>query len=380
MQIHFKTISEPGIPGQKWQNLFFTHWEAYKKWLIENEKEAPTADLKTSQAALKTHMPEIWPTYVRLCELAGADEVAAKFLTGYQPPFYVTGCSNAIFEGEDFQLVRNYDHHPDLFEGVQMLTKWNRKKVIATNDCLIGVLDGINEDGLVVSLTFGGRKITGEGFGIPFILRYVLEFCNNVDEAIETLIRIPTHMAYNVTLADRLGHYKTIRVAPNEEAVITNAAFTTNHQKKIDWPENAKFNKTVERALFLKNLLAEDQLSASDLVEAFLRKPLYNDLFKQGFGTLFTAAYQPITGRVDLRWPKQKISQSFQHFVEQDKLIHLQQRKKKAKPRKHFSIPYQGHTAKNITYSNPFLDKSDPEESKEITKAFLSEIWSTVKL
>jgi predicted choloylglycine hydrolase len=379
MQINFKAISEPGLPGKKWQNLFFTHWEAYKKWLIENETTAPTADLETSQIALKTHMPEMWPTYVRLCELVGADAIAAKFLTGYQPPFYVSGCSNAIFEGDDFQLVRNYDHHPDLFEGVQILTKWNQKKVIATNDCLIGVLDGINEDGLVVSLTFGGRKVTGSGFGIPFILRYILEFYTNVDEAIEALVRIPSHMAYNVTLADKTGNYKTIRVAPNEKAVVTDAAFTTNHQKKIRWPENARFNKTIERALFLKNILAEERLSAQDLVSAFLRKPLYNDLFEEGFGTLFTAAYLPISGRVSLLWPHHIISQSFDNFKEQEQTIHLKQRRKRVKQRKNVSIPYQGYTAKSITYSNPNLDKIATKKSEEITKEILSEIWSATK-
>jgi len=88
-------------------------------------------------------------------------------------------------------------------------------------------------------------------------------------------------MAYNVTVVDKSGHYKTVQVAPNEKAVVTDAAFTTNHQKRLDWPENAAFNKTIERSLFLKNLLKEEGLSASDLVDAFMRKPLYNDLFKR---------------------------------------------------------------------------------------------------
>lgn len=379
MQILFETISEPSLPGKKWQNLFFTHWDAYKKWLIENEKEVSPTSLEASQQALKTYMPELWPTYERLCSLVNADETAAKFLTGYQPPFYVSGCSNAILKGDDFQLIRNYDHHPDLFEGVQLLTKWNQKKVIVTSDCLIGVLDGINEDGLVVSLTFGGRKITGKGFGIPFILRYILEFCSNVDEAIDTLTRIPSHMAYNVTVADKSCHYKTIRVAPNEKAVITNSAFTTNHQHKVDWPENARFNKTVERSLFLRNLLEEKHLTKPDLVAAFLRKPLYNNLFKEGFGTLFTAAYHPKSGQVNLYWPNEQISQSFENFKEEEKLIHFKQRRHSRSKPKQLSIPYQGHTAKQITYSNPLLDKAAAKTSKAITDEFLSEVWSAFK-
>ncbi|HAJ19087.1 MAG TPA: hypothetical protein DCL95_03350, partial [Rhodospirillaceae bacterium] len=64
-----------------------------------------------------------------------------------------------------------------------------------------GVLDGVNEKGLAVSLTFGGRRAVGEGFGIPVILRNILEFCATVEDAAKVLAEVPTHMAYNVTAA-----------------------------------------------------------------------------------------------------------------------------------------------------------------------------------
>ena len=37
------------------------------------------------------------------------------------------------------------------------------------SDCLWGLLDGMNDDGLGVSLTFGGRRVLGDGFGIPIV-------------------------------------------------------------------------------------------------------------------------------------------------------------------------------------------------------------------
>ena len=378
MQIQFTSISEPGLPGQKWLNLFSIHWETYRIWVLENEDKDQSADLNTSQTALKTYMPELWPNYLYLCNLAEADEIAAKFLTGYMPPFYVSGCSNAVLKDEQIHLVRNYDHHPDLFEGVQLLSKWNHKKVIAISDCLIGVLDGINEDGLVVSLTFGGRKITGKGFGIPFILRYVLEFCSNVEEAVSCLTRIPSHMAYNVTVIDKYGNHKTVRVAPGDEPVVTNATYTTNHQKKIRWPENAAFNKTVERSSFLKHLLTEENLTKDELIQTFLRKPLYNNLFKEGFGTLFTAAYTPQNGEVELHWPGQCIKQSFKQFTEQTTCVSVQQKKARNLRTKNFSIPHQGYTAKSITYANPYLDKEILDKNKSITPEFIDEVWANI--
>lgn len=324
MQLHFNAVSEPGLPGKKWQKLYNTHWEAYRSWLKSKGKQY-NSNLKTSEAALKKYMPEMWPTYKRLCKLAKADEQAACFLTGFQPPAYISGCSNAVLTGKEVQLVRNYDYHPNLMEGTQLLSAWNGKKVIATSDCLIGAVDGMNEDGLAISLTFGGREVVGKGFGIPFILRYVLEFCSNVDEAVAALIRIPSHMSYNVTVVDRTGAFKTVRLAPDREPLVTDAAFTTNHQGYVDWPENAAFNKTLERSAFLEKMLAKKGMNAAKIADSFLKKPLYNKRFKEGFGTLFTAVYRPAEGIVEMRWPKVKVSQTFDDFQEQYKLIDFEQ-------------------------------------------------------
>tara|TARA_R100000935_G_scaffold57686_1_gene92214 strand:+ start:86 stop:1342 length:1257 start_codon:yes stop_codon:yes gene_type:complete len=324
MQLHFNAISEPGKPGKKWQKLFNTHWSAYQAW-YNSKGAAHVPDLETSQAALKKYMPKMWSTYQQLCKLVKADDVAARFLTGFQPPAYISACSQAVITGKEIQLVRNYDYHPDLMEGTQLLSAWNGKKVIATSDCLIGVVDGMNEDGLAISLTFGGRKEVGVGFGIPFILRYVLEFCSNVEEAVETLVKIPSHMSYNVTVVDKTGTYKTVRLSPDNVPVITDAAFTTNHQGTIDWPENAAFNKTLERSAFLEKMLSKKGINGKAISDAFLKKPLYNTLFKEGFGTLFTAVYRPAEGVVETRWPNISVRQTFNDFKEEYHLIQYTQ-------------------------------------------------------
>ncbi len=320
MQLQFDSISELGEPGSKFKKLFNSYWPSYNAWL-NSKGVAYVPDLATSKAALKKHMPEMLPTYEKLCELVNADAVAARFLTGFQPPAYISACSQAVLSGDKIQLVRNYDYHPDLMEGTLLLSSWNGKKVIATSDCLVGAVDGMNEDGLAISLTFGGRKVVGEGFGIPFILRYVLEFCSNVQEAVEALTRIPSHMSYNVTVVDRSGTFKTVLLSPDRAPVVTDAAFTTNHQVTVDWPENATFNKTIERSAFLNDLLAQKGLDAKTLSDAFLRKPLYNTLFSEGFGTLYTGVYQPGEGTIKLRWPKESMLQSFDDFTEESKLI-----------------------------------------------------------
>ena len=64
-------------------------------------------------------------------------------------------------------LIRNYDYHPELFEQVVMSTRFTDREVVGTSDCLWGLLDGMNSDGLAVSLTFGGAKSMGEGSAFP---------------------------------------------------------------------------------------------------------------------------------------------------------------------------------------------------------------------
>ncbi|MEX1003073.1 MAG: C45 family peptidase [Crocinitomicaceae bacterium] len=320
MQLHFKAISEPGKPGVKWQRLFNIHWPAYRKWLI-SEKRSETPTLEASKEALKKYMPEMIPTYNRLCKLIKADPEAAQFLTGFQPPSYLNGCAQVVLKGKEPRLIRNYDYHPALTEGTQLLSCWNGKQVIATSDCLIGVLDGINEDGLAVSLSFGGRPEVGIGFGIPFILRYILEFCSTHEEAVAALCRIPTHMAYNVTVVDKSGGHKTVRLAPGRKPEVTEDNYVTNHQGTVNWPENAAFNQTVERSASLEQTLLLSKMDAELVLNAFLAPPLYNIRYAEGFGTLYTAEYLPKKGKVNIYWPGEKLSQSFKNFTETYKRI-----------------------------------------------------------
>ena len=53
--------------------------------------------------------------------------------------------------------------------------------------------------GLAVSSTFGGRRIVGAGFGIPIVVRYLLQTCTTVGEAEE---RPSLNLAHNLTIVD----------------------------------------------------------------------------------------------------------------------------------------------------------------------------------
>ncbi|MBB3329445.1 putative choloylglycine hydrolase [Halomonas campaniensis] len=312
----FRTVLE-AAPGAKWQSLFDYHWPAYEPWyLAEGERERP--GYLACYNALRRHMPELLDTYRALCELAGGGDLASRFLSLYQPPPYITGCSQAVLARPGATLLaRNYDYPPELCEGTILYTHWNERRVIAMSDCLWGVLDGMNDRGLAVSLAFGGRQVVGEGFGAPVILRYLLEFCDTVPEAAEVLSRVPTHMAYNITVADASGRYVTAMIAPDRRASIRRVPVATNHQKRIEWYAHALASETLIRERQLSILVDDEATSEERLVAAFSAPPLFRHDYRRGLGTVYTAFYRPREGRACFHWPGMNLDLSFDDFPEE---------------------------------------------------------------
>lgn len=310
--------------NRKWQSLFNAYWPAYKNW-YQSKKQGGinTRELAIARKALKSTMPEIIPIYNQLCEFGNDDPAAMQFLTLYQPPAYLINCSQAVFFDEQPILIRNYDLSPDLSENTILLTNWQGRKVITTNECLWGADDGINDAGLAVSLTFGGRKELGTGFGIPLIMRYVLQTCETVKQAIKQLQRVPSHMAYNVTVVDKSGDFATVMLAPDQISIVTRQGVATNHQQKILWHEQASFSKTIERKRHLESLLKSAGLDENRLVNAFHRSPLYSTNYLQKFGTVYTAVYKPMSCSLAYHWPDQKWQHSVEAFNEGTKTIEL---------------------------------------------------------
>ena len=315
----FRAVDE-ALPGPAWQALCREFWPSYRRWYLQSGDDARPYYLACLRA-LKDHMPELLGTYEALVELAGGGDLEARFLSLYCPPPYVSACSQAVWPGDRPLLVRNYDYPAQLCEGVILRTAWNGRQVIGVSDCMWGLLDGINEDGLALSLSFGGRRKVGEGFGVPLLLRYVLETCERTAEAAGALARIPVHMSYNVTIVDRSGEFVTVYLAPGRHGDIRRTAAATNHQQRIEWKQHASATATVERHRRLLLMLQDSEISADLLIDAFLKPPIYSNAFDRGFGTLYSAAYWPTEGRASYFWPGSSWPQSFAHFTPGERLI-----------------------------------------------------------
>jgi predicted choloylglycine hydrolase len=311
----FRAVEELEL-GPKWAGVFDERWPHYREWFLK-EGEAARASYATSARMVRTHMPELVPAYERVVELSGGGDLAARMLSLFTPPPYLAACSQGAFTRAGGPvLARNYDYAPSRFEGLIWSTRMLERRVIGTSDCLWGLLDGVNDAGLAVSLTFGGRRVLGEGFGIPIVVRYVLEVCGSVREARGVLARLPFSLAHNLTLVDRTGEVLTAYVSPDRPAIFRSVPAATNHQGEVEWPEQAVATRTIEREQRIVRLAHGEAVDADAFADAFLRAPLFSTAYANGWGTLYTAVFRPAEGSVDYRWPTHTWRMGFDGFVE----------------------------------------------------------------
>ena len=288
-------------PGPQWKALFDATQAAYLAWYRSgNDSQRPSVE--EAQRQLQAHMPELMPTYRKLVELTGNNPDAARFLTMWNMPAFAPACSQIAFADPTPTLIRNYDYSPDLWERTIYTSAFRGRKVTGTGDCLWGLLDGMNESGLAVSLTFGGHPGSGEGFAIPLVIRYILEVASTLEQAREILTRIPVAMSYNVTVIDRSGEAFTAFVAPGQSAEFSDHPAATNHHGATpEFPEKAARFRSVERLDYLDGMLTEHR-EAEEVFAEFLEKPLFSTEYDSGFGTLYSVMYRPTEGMAEYRW------------------------------------------------------------------------------
>jgi predicted choloylglycine hydrolase len=302
LKFTFRAFAEDE-PGDIWQQEFLERWPAYKRWFLRfGDRDRPT--YLESSRALKRYMPQIIPIYEHMVDLAGGGDRAARFLAQFCPPPLFRGCSQAVYLEDEAVLVRNYDYSPFIFDGLVMRSKFEERSVVAMLDCMSGVLDGINSDGLAVSMSFGGREQFGIGFGIPMVLRYLLEYAGDVAEACELMQHLPVHGAYNIMLLDRENRFETLAVVPGQEMLKMGSRVSTNHQPGGSWPLYEEKVHTHYRYHYLDEITRAAQLNAREFSHKFLQPPLYNTQFGRGFGTLYSAAFYPQSGTCEYLWPE----------------------------------------------------------------------------
>ncbi|HKO57436.1 MAG TPA: C45 family autoproteolytic acyltransferase/hydrolase [Thermoanaerobaculia bacterium] len=192
-------------------------------------------------------------------------------------------------------------------------------------DLLSGVLDGINSEGLVVTMAmddelFSSHKIEptlgpAPGLGVLQTLRLILDTCANVDEAKEALLATKQYYEFvpvHFLIADRFGksfvweygdgHNKEFIIeSPGRPLVMTN--FTMNkHMSESEPPTAEQARSVCKRYAFLAERLASGPVSEELLRETHRKvdaqAPPAPDAKRPPIRTFWHALYYPEQRRV----------------------------------------------------------------------------------
>ncbi|MGD1840526.1 MAG: C45 family autoproteolytic acyltransferase/hydrolase [Thermonemataceae bacterium] len=204
----------------------------------------------------------------------------------------------AYKEKEQVFVGRNYDmlFAFKKFTESSLIVPDNRFAAITQSDVFIGRVDGINEKGLFMAMSFVNGKATQPGINFYFIIRKVLEDCATTQEAIDLLMPVEVSSASNFMIADRTGDLAVVESAPEKKYVrrpeshyiyMTNQ-FISEEMKALDIGGIA-WSKSQERYTGLTDRLEQvDRMTLAKAKAILSDDCICLNLKKQQFGTLWS--------------------------------------------------------------------------------------------
>ena len=262
-----------------------------KQWKVKRPRFE--IDVEETRKAFKQFAPGIWQELNGLqnsLELP-MEEILRDF-GGYRIDAMPSGCS--IVTGDDF-MVRNYDFHPQTYEGRFSLFQPTDGgyAFIGPTSRVTGRMDGMNERGLAMGYNFTHRKKPGDGFVCYMIGRIILETCATVREAAELVKAIPHRGSFSYVVTDVSGETLVIEASPRAVDVRkTNVC--TNHFE-IQAHENRNYLKDSHQRLAAIVAQPEETTDAYKAYRLFndTDKGVFSTDYKSWAGTIHTSVYLP---------------------------------------------------------------------------------------
>ncbi|WP_041138663.1 C45 family autoproteolytic acyltransferase/hydolase [Beduini massiliensis] len=169
--------------------------------------------------------------------------------------------------------------------------------------------DGINEHGLAAGLTFIYPVVRKPGFNAGFLVRYILEKCRNVKEAIETLKRLPIGSSQTLVLADRYGDIALVECnAENIEVQYAPENGFVVAANDFHLPTMTTYKVPIEDGIHSKERYqtAFEALTQCDIPDIpFIKKLLSGEMGfmcqydrKLGMDTVWSSLYDLNTGKI----------------------------------------------------------------------------------
>ena len=140
----------------------------------------------------------------------------------------------AIPDGENALLGRNSDFLTELEKlNMNVIYRLSDGAYAFTGNttAFVEMEDGVNEHGLAAGLTTVAPFVRQPGFNAGLLLRYLLEKCRSVPEAVSALNSIPIASPLTLTMADASGSIAVAECLPGR-VEITNTMSGTAQKKK----------------------------------------------------------------------------------------------------------------------------------------------------
>jgi predicted choloylglycine hydrolase len=228
---------------------------------------------------------------------------------------------SSITESGHSYFGRNYDFDTTRDDCVLCTTKVQGKAShIGFTAFLHGRHDGMNEHGLVASLSGGGvfgQPHTKIGVVIWVAIRAILDSCKTVDDALKLVKSIPVGDFDNLLLLDRNQNAALVEFADGKKGFkqisgkdSEGFVFAVNHFKL---PEIEEFNKlnyfvlshSIQRSNVIHSILegCTPQIKKDDiqrLLSTHHPNGLCNHYYNDGFGTLWSVIYNATAGEADV--------------------------------------------------------------------------------
>lgn len=216
--------------------------------------------------------------------------------------FNPTGqCSVFAFKNNGSTIIgRNYDMLFDFkkFTESSLIAPKGKYSYISQSDVFIGRSDGINEKGLSVAMSFVNGTEIQTGVSFHFIVRKILEDCENTKQAIELIQKAKISSANNFLIADNKGVIVVVESAPqrsivrypekNEQFICITNQFETKEMQTFD-RGGVEWSKSSERYTRLKNsLMSVEKMDLKKAKEFLSDKCVCLDLKKEKFGTIWS--------------------------------------------------------------------------------------------
>lgn len=271
-----------------------------KKLWASQKKRHFIINKKAYREIIQKFFPAMWEEIIGLADALkwSVDQAIVEF-GGYYLEYGKSGCS--IFTTDQY-MVRNYDNHPNTYEGRYVIYQPTDRgyATIGPSMQITGRTDGMNEKGLAMGYNFINRKKSDDGFVCNMIGRMILETCANVEEAIQLLKQIPHRHSFSYVLLDPSGETYIVEASPRRVAV-RKGFICTNHFIEVTEENRYRMDESKARERAMVNQLHH-------ITDPFKGFQLLNDpdqgVFSRKYGafagTLHTAIYFPIEKKVGI--------------------------------------------------------------------------------